>query len=100
MNALVARVYTTSERTAATKHGGIDESSFRRNNDLVGTKRPVRNDVSPHFVGPHFGLSKNGCERLENVVRNNRIVVRLSYIGGRQQSFGRWSYVQWRGPLA
>lgn len=50
MNRLVDCAYTTSQRTVATKQGGIEETSLRRNNDSVATNRPVSNAVGLHFV--------------------------------------------------
>lgn len=47
---MVTRAYRTSERTAATKHGGIYDNSLRRNKDSVSTIRPVANAVGLHFV--------------------------------------------------
>lgn len=47
-SALVTCAYTTSEQTAATKHGRID--SLRWNKDSVVTNRPIANAGGPHFV--------------------------------------------------
>lgn len=50
INALVARSYTNSERTAATKRDGIDDTSFCQKKDSVATDRAVANAVGPHFA--------------------------------------------------
>lgn len=50
MHARVTGEYTTSEPTAATKHGEIDDTLLRRNNESVPINRPVANAVVLHFV--------------------------------------------------
>lgn len=50
INALVACAYKNSERTAATKRGGLEDTSLCQNNESIANDGEVANAVGPHMV--------------------------------------------------